>query len=80
MTRNQIGPKMENIELQIHVRHSIFVQIEFGSQVFSGLLVFNSTELIVIGRAKLTVHLLKLTHLSLKDGLEIFHERLYCLS
>ena len=63
MTRNQIVPKMENIELQIHVRHSIFVQMEFGSQVFSVLLVFNSTELIVIGRVKLTVHLLKLIHL-----------------
>ena len=57
MTRNQIVPKMENIELQCHF---IFVQMEFGSQVFSVLLVFNSTELIVIGRAKLTVHLLKL--------------------
>ena len=63
MTRNQIVPKMENIELQIHVRHSIFVLMEFGSQVFSVLLVFNSTELIVIGRAKLTVRLLKQTHL-----------------
>ena len=62
MTRNQLAQKMENFEPQILVRHFIFAQMVFDSQILSVHMVFSSTELIVIGQAKLIVHLLKQTH------------------
>ena len=64
MTRNQLAQKMENFEPQILVRHFIFAQMVFDSQILSVHMVFSSTELIVIGQVKLIVHLLKQTHSS----------------
>lgn len=61
MIWNQHVQKMENIEPQIHVRHSISVQMEFVSQILSVHMVSNSMELIVIGQAKLIAHSLKRT-------------------
>ena len=53
--------KMENIEPQIHVRHSTFAQMEFVFQILSAHMVSISMELIAIGQAKLIAHSLKRT-------------------
>ena len=66
MTRNQLVQKMENIERPIHVRHFIFAPMAFVFQILNVPMDFSSTELIVIGQAKLIAHLSKPTH-SRKD-------------
>ena len=62
MTRNQLVQKMENIERLIHVRHFIFAPMVFVFRILNVPMDSSSTELIVIGQAKLIALLLKPTH------------------
>ena len=61
MIWNQHVQKMENIDPQIHVRHSTSAQMEFVFQILNAHMVSNSMELIVIGLAKLIAHSLNWT-------------------